>query len=88
MKIFDAIYSSAGRFLTVEFIKADGTLRRINGRLGVTRHLAGGKCTLNKNKFIIFYDLKNKGYRAINKSAIVSVKTQNMIIYNRSLKAA
>ena len=80
MQIYNAIYDSNGRFLTVEFIKADGSLRKINGRLGVKKYLAGGSCKLDQSKFIIFYDLHAKGYRAINKNTIVSVKTTGLKI--------
>lgn len=80
MKIFNAIYDSKGRFLTVTFIKKDGSIRKINGRLGVKKYLAGGNCNLNLNKFIIIYDLKSKGYRAINKQSIISVKTTGLNI--------
>ncbi len=80
MKIFNAIYDSKGRFLTVIFRKNDGTIRKINGRLGVKRYLAGGNCTLDLNKYIIMYDLKSKGYRAINKDSILSVNTTGLKI--------
>lgn len=80
MQLFNAIYDSNGRFLTVEFMKKDGSLRKINGRLGVKKYLRGGKATIDNNKFIIFYDLKNKGYRAINKESILSVCTTGLKI--------
>ena len=80
MKLFNAIYDSKGRFLTVTFIKKDGTVRKINGRLGVKKYLAGGACNLNLNKFIIIYDLQAKGYRAINKASILSVNTTGLKI--------
>lgn len=80
MKIYNSIYDSKGRFLSVEFIKKDGSIRKIHGRLGVKKYLAGGSCKLDKNKFIIFYDLHAKGYRAINKASILSVKTTGLKI--------
>ena len=80
MQIYNAIYDSKGRFLTIEFLKKDGSLRKINGRLGVKKYLAGGSSTLDQSKFIIIYDLIAKGYRAINKSSIISVNTTNLKI--------
>ena len=80
MKLYNAIYDSNGRFLTVEFMKKDGSLRKINGRLGVKKYLRGGNTTLDNNKFIIIYDLKSKGYRAINKNSILSVFTTGLRI--------
>lgn len=80
MKLFNTIYDSKGRFLTVEFIKKDGSKRKINGRLGVTKYLAGGACNLDLRKYIVIYDLKAKGYRAINKASILSVNTTGLKI--------
>lgn len=70
----DKILGSKGKIITVEFIKKDGTLRVMNCRLGVTKYLKGGTSTLNPDKFITVYDLKSEGYRAIDKSTIISVK--------------
>jgi len=69
----ELLLSSVGRFVTVEFYKKDGSLRTLNGRLGVTKHLKGGVSTLDPDKYITIYDLVNKGYRAVNRSTIRSV---------------
>lgn len=70
----DKILSSKGKIMTIKFIKKDGSLRIMNCRLGVTKHLKGGTSTLNPDKFITVYDLKSEGYRAIDKSTILEVK--------------
>jgi hypothetical protein len=71
LTIADKILQSNGKIFTVKFIKKDGTIRKLNGRLGVEKYLKGGNCTLSKEKFIIVYDLQAKGYRAVNKDSIV-----------------
>lgn len=73
MKTLDIIKQTAGKIFTVTFTKADGSIRVLNGRLGVTKHLKGGKCTLDPNKYVIIYDLQKKGYRAVNVNSILSV---------------
>jgi len=70
----ERILSSNGKIFTVEFIKKDGTLRVMNCRLGVTKHLKGGSSTLNPDKFITVYDLQSKGYRAIDKQSIKTLR--------------
>ena len=70
----EKILNSNGKIFTVEFIKKDGSLRTLNGRLGVTKHLKGGTSTLNPDKFITVFDLKTKAYRAVNKFTILLVK--------------
>lgn len=70
----ERILSSNGKIFSVEFIKKDGARRLMNCRLGVTKHLKGGECTLDKEKFLVVYDLQSEGYRAINKDSIINVK--------------
>lgn len=74
LSFVDRILNSNGKIMTVKFIKKDGSLRVMNCRLGVTKHLKGGTSTLNPDKFITVYDLKSEGYRAIDKDTILDVK--------------
>ena len=69
----DIIKNSNGKFLSVTFIKKDGTERTLNGRLGVSKHLRGGVSTLNPETYITLYDMAAKGYRAVNRATIQSV---------------
>lgn len=73
------IERSGGRFVSVCFVKKDGTERVINGRLGVAKHLRGGACTLDLEKYIIIYDNRARGYRAINRSTILWVKLHGVM---------
>jgi hypothetical protein len=77
MKLDDIILNSGGKFVTVTFIKKDGSERVLNGRMGVTKALAlpvgEGDNKLDKDTFITIYDMKAQGYRAINRSTIISV---------------
>ena len=70
----DNILNSKGKFFTVEFIKKDGSVRVINGRLGVKKYLKGGESKLDANKYITIFDMALKQYRAINRATILSVK--------------
>jgi len=74
MNLAKVIECSEGRFFTVEFIKKDGSTRILNGRLGVEKYLKGGDCTIDRTKFVIVYDVQSKGYRAVNRETILSVK--------------
>lgn len=73
------------KFFTITFVKKDLSIRTINGRLKVTKYLKGGDCTLDKEKFLIVYSLKDKGYRAINKETILNIKMDNMVIFNKGV---
>ena len=60
------VKSTKGRFFSAEFIKANGSKRKIVARVGC--HI-GVKGTLNrkqKDKLITVYEPKVKGYRTIN----------------------
>ena len=73
------IEESNGKFVTVEFYKKDGTLRKLNGRMGVTKGLVGGKRTTDPSKFICIHETGN-GYRSVNKDTIVSLKCGGVTI--------
>lgn len=69
----DLLSKSNGKFVTLTFIKEDGSIRKINCRTGVTKYLKGGACTVNLDKYLIVYDIGRKGYRSINKETITSI---------------
>lgn len=56
-----------GKFFTVEFTKKDGTLRKMNARLGVTKHLKGGTKGYDDaaHNFLTVFDLGKKAYRTV-----------------------
>jgi hypothetical protein len=88
MKIADFIAQSKGKFITVNFIKKDGTVRNLNGRIGVTKHLKGGVSTVNTDKYLVVYDTVAQGYRSVNKDTIVSVTCEGLTINNNALVTA
>ena len=88
MKIADFIAQSKGKFITVAFIKKDGTVRNLNGRIGVTKHLKGGVSTVNTDQYLVVYDTINTGYRCVNKDTIVSVTCEGLTINNNSVMVA
>lgn len=63
-----------GRIFTVTFIKKDGSIRKMNCRMGVTKFLKGGKRTTDPNKFLVVFDMQNNAYRAVNKETILEIK--------------
>lgn len=79
-KLSKIVQATNGKFFTVVFIKKNGTERILNGRLGVTKHLKGGQCTLDKEKYLIVYDVVSKGYRAVNVDTIKSVSCDGLNI--------
>ena len=88
MKIADFIANSNGKFITVSFIKKDGTARVLNGRTGVTKHLKGGISTVDTDQYMVVYDTVAQGYRSVNKDTIVSVTCEGLTINNNAMVAA
>jgi len=86
MELSKFVEQSNGKFVTVEFIKKDGSLRKINGRLGVTSALKGGKSTLDASQYITIYSMADQGYRAINKDTIQSVSIEGVMMVKKGGK--
>lgn len=61
-------------FVTVTFLKKDGTIRKMNCRMGVTKHLKGGESTLDADKYVTVFDVAKGAYRAVNRETILEVK--------------
>lgn len=77
------IDNSNGKIMTVTFVKQDGTVRELNGRIKVTKHLKNtgeNTKTVDRSKYIVMYDLKKKGYRSVNRETILSVKIDGVKI--------
>jgi hypothetical protein len=88
MKIADFIAQSKGKFITVTFVKKDGTTRVLNGRTGVTKHLKGGTSTVKHDKYLVLFDMHTAGYRCVNRDTILSVTCEGLTINNNAMVTA
>ena len=64
--------SSNGKFFGVTFKKKDDTLRTMNARFGVKKHLKGGSNNVVKddNAYVTAWDRTKGAYRTINLDTI------------------
>lgn len=66
--------AKGGQFMTVQFVKKDGTLRTMNCRTGVKTHLKGGSSTTaHKDNLLTVWDRKSKQYRSVNLNTVQSI---------------
>ena len=64
-----------GTMFSVVFQKADGTLRRMVCRTGVTKHLKGGESTHKDHpENIVVFDQEAGDYRAFNSNRVLRIK--------------
>ena len=67
------------RFVTVQVIKKDGTLRKINGLLRATSKMVGGDGgakqhdVLKANDLVAIYSLKDRGWRSFKTDSVVAI---------------
>jgi hypothetical protein len=73
---YHMLASSAGRFFSVKFIKANGKARNMVCRTGVRRYLRGGSTTYNpaQHRNLIVFDVQKGGYRTIPCGSIITFK--------------
>ena len=65
---------AGNKFISVSFLKKDGSPRTINGRLHVKKYLKGGdNPNTRKDEFLIIYSLRDKGYRTINLDSVFRI---------------
>jgi WYL_2, Sm-like SH3 beta-barrel fold len=74
-KADEVIQSTHGKIFSCEFIKKDGSLRKMIARVGVHKNLKGGKNGASgKNSLVTVWDMVAGGYRMINLSTITALK--------------
>lgn len=67
------IDSSDGQFVSVTFVKQNGDVRKLNGRLGVVKYLKNPQHKSESTKYINIYDVQNGGYRNIDRNNILEI---------------
>lgn len=76
-----AIESTQGKFFTVTFKKKDGSLRTMNARIGVKKHLKGGvSTTAHIDKYITVYEGAQASYKNINLETVEELNFQGNIL--------
>jgi hypothetical protein len=70
-----------GRFVGVDFVKQDGSVRRLNGRLGVRSYLKGGVNTVESDArpYLTVFDVKTMGYRTVNLETMCSLRADRHV---------
>jgi hypothetical protein len=81
MKVENVIELLGDKIFTVTFVKKDGTVRVLNGRRKVTKHLKGGELAYDpiEKGLIPVYDLKSEGYRMINSQTVLEIKSEKQV---------
>lgn len=88
INIGNFIRNSSGKFITVTFKKKDGTTRKLNGRIGVTRFIKdGGKLQEETAKYYLLWEVKTRNYRYVNKYSIFSVTCEGVTVHNNLVEA-
>lgn len=85
MKTLEQIRKTVGnKFFSITFIKKNGDVRRLNGRLGVTKGVNGIGKKYNPSDFnyLTVYDVKNKGFRTVNVNTVHSLRYKGRELWN------
>ena len=71
------IKSTKGRFFSAEFIKANGSKRVMNGRIGCHKGIKGIGRNFKKENLVTVFDAQAKSYRMINVDTLQNFKCGN-----------
>ena len=78
MNMKQKIESTRGKFFTVNFVKKDGSVRKMLARTGVKKGLVGaGRVRPLANNLVCVWDVQSKGYRTINCDSVLDFKCGN-----------
>jgi hypothetical protein len=70
------------KIFSVDFIKKDGSLRKMVARLGVRKHLKGGTLKYNaeEKSLLPVFDMEKQSYRMINILTIQEIRVDGRTI--------
>ena len=71
------VKSSKGKFFSADFIKADGSKRKIVARVGCHIGVKGTSNRKQKEHLIAVYEPKTKGWRTINVDTLLTFNCGN-----------
>lgn len=76
------------KIFTITFTKKDGTLRKLKGRLGVTKALQGGEKKYDDKdyNYLTVFDLEKNAYRTVNLNTVKEIKYKGKVITNADLQ--
>ncbi len=63
-----------GTMVGLTFRKKDGSVRRLNGRLGVNRYCRTRSDANDTAKMLTVYDVQNKGYRMVSLASLTEIR--------------
>lgn len=77
--MIEKIKKTNGKIFSVTFIKKDGTIRKMNARLGVKKDIKGVGLKFNPSEknLIVVFDMQKKAYRMINLQTIIQFKYES-----------
>tara|TARA_R110000824_G_scaffold143854_3_gene311623 strand:- start:812 stop:1093 length:282 start_codon:yes stop_codon:yes gene_type:complete len=72
--------NSNGLMVGTDFIKKNGDDRKLNGRLGVKKHLKGGELKYNPSDYglMTIFDVQKKEYRMVNLETLYAMRIQGV----------
>ncbi len=76
------------KIFTATFVKKDGTVRVMNCRREVKKHLKGGERAwdFEKKGYISVYDLQAEDYRVINTATLIKVTANGQTLVNLAMQ--
>lgn len=78
-----AIKNTKGRFMTVTWVKKDGTLTKRTVRIGVTKGLVGGVSGVaHIEKYLPVFDVTKRKYISLNCETIKEIKCGTVLQYS------
>lgn len=77
--IYEIIAKSGAKMFSVNFIKKDGSSRKMVCRKGVTKGVKGTGVTVLSSNLIRVFDMNHNGFRTINADTISSIKVKGIL---------
>lgn len=77
-----------GQFFYCEFVKKDGTIRKMVARINVRRNLTGEGLAYNpvERNLCVVWDMKAQDYRMLNLATLLYLKCGDLVYDDRAVR--
>lgn len=81
MNVKNLIANTKGKFFSIEYVKKDGTDRKMLAQTGVKKGLVGaGRSKPLAEHLVCVFDIQAKGYRTIDVNRVLSFKCGSAVL--------
>jgi len=75
------IRTANNKFVGLTFVKKDGSVRRLNGRMNIASKTGAAPTVAGLSEYLTIFDMQARNYRNVNMDTIQSIRTGGVELF-------